>query len=137
MGLNVLFVDDDEHDLLFLKLTLEQSEAVIAPTYLNSAEEVLDHLQTQPAPDLIVTDLSMPTMNGLELTHALKQDDRYRRIPVWMLTGSTAPEDVNGFYQEAGNAYIRKPSSPDGYEHLINEISHFWDDVAIRPERRH
>ena len=132
MTRSILFVEDDETDRFFLKLSLSESNLDIDVSYCSSGAEALDRLRTHDAPGLIITDLSMPEMDGLELTETLKSDKAFSAIPVLMLSTSNDERDVRRFYEKAGNAYIRKPDSPDGYERVLSEISRFWFSVAER-----
>ena len=132
MTRSILFVEDDETDRFFLKLSLSESNLDIDASYCSSGAEALDRLRTHDAPGLIITDLSMPDMDGLELTETLKSDQVFSAIPVLMLSTSNDERDVRRFYQKAGNAYIRKPDTPDGYERVLSEISRFWFSVAER-----
>lgn len=132
MTRSILFVEDDETDRFFLKLSLSESNLDIDASYCSSGAEALDRLRTHDAPGLIITDLSMPDMDGLELTETLKSDQVFSAIPVLMLSTSNDERDVRRFYEKAGNAYIRKPDTPDGYEHVLSEISRFWFSVAER-----
>lgn len=132
MTRSILFVEDDETDRFFLKLSLSESNLDIDASYCSSGAEALDRLRTHDAPGLIITDLSMPDMDGLELTEALKSDQAFSAIPVLMLSTSNDEGDVRRFYEKAGNAYIRKPDTPDGYERVLSEISRFWFSVAER-----
>lgn len=132
MTRSILFVEDDETDRFFLKLSLSESNLDIDASYCSSGAEALDRLRTHDAPGLIITDLSMPDMDGLELTETLKSDKAFSAIPVLMLSTSNDERDVRRFYEKAGNAYIRKPDSPDGYERVLSEISRFWFSVAER-----
>lgn len=132
MTRSILFVEDDEIDRFFLKLSLSESNLDIDASYCSSGAEALDRLRTHDAPGLIITDLSMPDMDGLELTETLKSDKAFSAIPVLMLSTSNDERDVRRFYEKAGNAYIRKPDSPDGYERVLSEISRFWFSVAER-----
>jgi len=132
MTRSILFVEDDETDRFFLKLSLSESNLDIDASYCSSGAEALDRLRTHDAPGLIITDLSMPDMDGLELTETLKSDQVFSAIPVLMLSTSNDERDVRRFYEKAGNAYIRKPDTPDGYERVLSEISRFWFSVAER-----
>lgn len=132
MTQSILFVEDDATDRMFLQLSLDESNLDVEASYCEGGREALDYLRSHKAPDLIVTDLSMPGMDGVELTQTLKSDEAFSRIPVLMLSTSNNKSDVRRFYGKAGNAYIRKPDSPEGYERVLSEISRFWFNVAER-----
>jgi len=132
MTQSILFVEDDATDRMFLKLSLDDSDLDVDAQYCEDGLKALEFLKSHEAPDLIVTDLSMPGMDGVELTRTLKSDETFSSIPVLMLSTSNSKTDVRRFYSKAGNAYIRKPDSPEGYEQVLGEISRFWFDVAER-----
>lgn len=132
MTQSILFVEDDATDRMFLKLSLDDSDLDVDAKYCEDGVKALEFLRSNQAPDLIVTDLSMPGMDGVELTRTLKSDDTFSSIPVLMLSTSNHKSDVRRFYGKAGNAYIRKPDSPEGYERVLSEISRFWFSVAER-----
>lgn len=132
MTQTILFVEDDETDRLFLKLSLDETGLGLNASYCEDGLQALEYLKSNDAPDLIVTDLSMPGMDGLELTQTLKSDEAYSIIPVLMLSTSNSKIDVRRFYSKSGNAYIRKPESPEGYQRVLSEISRFWFEVAER-----
>ncbi|WP_439636695.1 response regulator [Oceanicaulis sp.] len=130
MTRSVLFVDDDAVDRMFLEMSLKESGLDIDATYCENGVEAMKSLR-EKTPDLVVTDLSMPEMSGIELTQALKSDDAYNSIPVLMLSTSNNKSDVRDFYSTFGNAYIRKPESIEGYERVIKEISRFWFGLVV------
>lgn len=132
MTQSILFVEDDATDRMFLKLSLDDSDLDVEASYCEDGLQALQFLKSHEAPDLIVTDLSMPGMDGVELTQTLKMDETFSGIPVLMLSTSNNKSDVRRFYGKAGNAYIRKPDSPEGYERVLSEISRFWFKVAER-----
>ena len=130
MTQSILFVEDDATDRMFLKLSLDDSNLDVEASYCEDGVQALEYLRSHEPPDLIVTDLSMPGMDGVELPQTLKSDESYCGIPVLMLSTSNNRSDVRRFYGKAGNAYIRKPDSPDGYQMVLTEISRFWFSVA-------
>ena len=132
MTQSILFVEDDATDRMFLKLSLDDSDLDVDAQYCEDGLKALEFLKSHEAPDLIVTDLSMPGMDGVELTRTLKSDETFSSIPVLMLSTSNSKTDVRRFYSKAGNAYIRKQDSPEGYEQVLGEISRFWFNVAER-----
>ena len=105
-GERVLFVDDEEQirKLLSTWLTRQGYEVVVA----NDGWEALKAIRTK-APDLVITDVNMPNMNGLELTRRLRADHRTARIPVIMLSARKQADDVLTGYAEGADEYIPKP----------------------------
>jgi CheY-like chemotaxis protein len=126
----VLFVDDDELDLMFVKEALEINDIQVEASFAHDAPSALEKLKSEALPDLIVTDLCMPGMDGAEFTETLKRTEKYRHVPVLMLSTSNALADIRTFYDKYGNAYICKPSSPDGYANVVKAIKDFWVDLV-------
>ena len=105
-GERVLFVDDEQQirKLLSTWLTRQGYEVIVA----NDGWEALKAVRTK-APDLVITDVNMPNMNGLELTRRLRADHRTARIPVIMLSARKQADDVLTGYAEGADEYIPKP----------------------------
>ncbi|HEV8534177.1 MAG TPA: response regulator [Candidatus Limnocylindria bacterium] len=105
-GERVLFVDDEEQirKLLSAWLTRHGYEVTVA----NDGWEALKAVRAKP-PDLVITDVNMPNMNGFELTRRLRSDHRTARIPVVMLSARKQADDVLTGYAEGADEYIPKP----------------------------
>jgi pilus assembly protein CpaE len=105
-GERILFVDDEEQirKLLSTWLTRHGYEVSVA----NDGLEALKAIRAK-APDLVITDVNMPNMNGLELTRRLRSDHRTARIPVIMLSARKQADDVLSGYAEGADEYIPKP----------------------------
>jgi pilus assembly protein CpaE len=105
-GARVLFVDDEEQirKLLSTWLTRHGYEVSVA----NDGWEALKSIRAK-APDLLITDVNMPNMNGLELTRRLRADHRTARIPVIMLSARKQADDVLTGYAEGADEYVPKP----------------------------
>ena len=105
-GERILFVDDEEQirKLLSTWLTRHGYEVTVA----TDGWEALKAIRTK-APNLVITDVNMPNMNGLELTRRLRADHRTARIPVIMLSARKQADDVLTGYAEGADEYIPKP----------------------------
>lgn len=105
-GERILFVDDEEQirKLLSTWLTRHGYEVTMA----NDGWEALKSIRMK-APDLVITDVNMPNMNGLELTRRLRADHRTARIPVIMLSARKQADDVLTGYAEGADEYVPKP----------------------------
>jgi pilus assembly protein CpaE len=105
-GERVLFVDDEEQirKLLSTWLTRHGYEVTVA----NDGWEALKAIRAKP-PDLVITDVNMPNMNGFELTRRMRADHRTARIPVVMLSARKQADDVLTGYAEGADEYIPKP----------------------------
>lgn len=105
-GERILFVDDEEQIRKLLSTWLARHGYEV--TVANDGWEALKAIRTK-APDLVITDVNMPNMNGLELTRRLRADHRTARIPVIMLSARKQANDVLTGYAEGADEYIPKP----------------------------
>lgn len=86
------------------------------------------HANRRPAdaPRMILLDLKLPKVDGLEVLARLKSDSRTRHIPVVMLTTSNLPRDVMQSYQLGVNSYLVKPVALESFVQLAREVTHYW-----------
>ncbi len=128
----ILLVDDDLGDV---KMTLEAFKAFTVPLKVFRArdgEEAIDYLRQRgehhaaPKPDLIFLDLNMPKKNGFEVLFDIKNDPHLKSIPVLVLTGSKAAEDMHAAYEAKANFYMVKPAKVDEYFAAMNYVEEFW-----------
>jgi CheY-like chemotaxis protein len=106
MSFTVLLIDDNPVNLkLAAEVLLAEGHAIIRA---EDAEQALSLLETQ-MPDLVLTDIALPRMDGLELTRRLKADPRYRHLPVVALTASAMKGDEARVLEAGCDAYIAKP----------------------------
>lgn len=106
MRITILVIDDNPVNLkLAAEVLLADGHLVIRA---EDAEQALELLQTQ-LPDLVLTDIALPGMDGLELTRRLKADPRYRHLPVVALTASAMKGDEARVLDAGCDAYIAKP----------------------------
>jgi pilus assembly protein CpaE len=105
-GERILFVDDEEQIRKLLSTWLARHGYEV--TVANDGWEALKAIRTK-APDLLITDVNMPNMNGLELTRRLRSDHRTARIPVIMLSARKRADDILTGYAEGADEYIPKP----------------------------
>lgn len=113
----VLIVDNDRDNLLFASCVIESMGMNYAVTY--DSEECLD-LVYELLPDIILLDVVMPKMNGLEITRIIKQDGKISLIPIIAVTGLTKTEDKNKLIEGGFDDYICKPYLIEELESKIN-----------------
>ena len=93
------------------------------------------HLTRRDMPDLILLDLKLPRMNGLEVLAKLKTDGRTRFIPIVMLSSSTEDEDIKRSYDLGANSYIHKRVNADEFNEMLQEILAYWFNFIQLPPR--
>ena len=114
----ILLVEDNVSLLNFMSSLLEDEYKII--TAKNGEEGVQTALKK--IPDLIITDLMMPKLNGIELCSQLKNDEKTSHIPIIMLTGKTGPENEIAGLQSGVEEYITKPFNPKTFQIRIENI---------------
>lgn len=137
--IEILLVEDSEPDI---HLTREAfSEAGIANTLhvARDGVEALEMLRSStnrpriPRPDVILLDINMPRMNGLEVLEELKRDPELMTIPVIMLTTSQAEEDVLRSYQAYAASYVVKPVEFDRFYEAIRALGRYMLTIVRSP----
>jgi CheY-like chemotaxis protein len=131
----ILLVDDNPADVVFTRQVLRRTQVHSNLTVARDGEEALALLAGPSRPDLMLLDLNMPRMGGLEVLEVVKSDPDLRAIPVIVLTSSVADADVERAYESHVNAYIRKPVDLDDLTRIIEAIDQFWCTVAVLPGR--
>jgi CheY-like chemotaxis protein len=140
--IEILLVEDNAADVLFTRQVLDRSELDCRLTVARDGEEALVVLRREgahadtPRPDLVLLDLNMPRMNGLELLEVVKSSPELCTIPILILTSSIADDDVQRAYSQHVNAYIRKPVDLNSLSDIVHAISQFWCTVVVLPSNR-
>lgn len=131
----ILLVEDDEWDALVTREALEGAGFVV--DHVRDGEATMAFLRREhpfedsPRPAIVLLDLNLPRKDGREVLAEIKADPTLRRIPVIVLTRSTAPTDIERAYDLHANSYLHKPTDPDDYDPLIRAIRGFWVDCAV------
>jgi len=141
-GLCILFVDDDPNDQLLVRTALRHfglkpslqvvrdGEQAIA--YLTGAEEFEDRQQF-PFPNVLLTDLKMPGMNGFELLQWLRDHPQYSLTPIIVLTSSRIESDVRHAYELGANSFMVKPQGLKQLVELIRITYEYWSRCERLP----
>lgn len=93
------------------------------------------HLTRADMPDLILLDLKLPRMDGLEVLRKLKTDGRTRSIPIVMLSSSTEETDIQTSYALGVNSYVHKRMNAQEFNEVLKDILSYWFDFAKLPPR--
>ena len=130
----ILVVEDDESDLELLRFAIERNDvqAKVVPAFTGRA--ALELLAAGQLPDVIILDLRLPDMDGIEVLTRLKQDPRLAGIPVIILSNSTDPRDVEEGYRHHAAAYLQKPTSEDSWQQLVRSFTDYWLKVVLLPK---
>ncbi len=135
---NILLVEDNPGDILLAREALENEPQIELPVVSNGEEAIAyleqegDHSEA-PRPDLVILDLNLPRKSGLEFLEKVKNDPRFRSIPVIVLTISGHEEDIEKAYENHANCFITKPVRLAEYAEIIQGIKNFWLDTTTLP----
>jgi CheY-like chemotaxis protein len=89
--------------------------------------------EAKPTPDLIILDLNLPKVNGLEFLATVKSNKEFRKLPVLVLSTSTAENDIQQAYDLHANCYLTKPVDLNDFFELIKLIGRYWFGVTQLP----
>ena len=129
---NILLVEDNPSDVYLTEVALQEASITSNLHVVEDGDKAMAFLRREgafgaaPRPDLILLDLNLPGKDGRQLLSELKSDESLRRIPVIVLTTSTADSDVTTCYDLHCNCYITKPVDFDHFERVVREIERFW-----------
>lgn len=128
----IIAVDDDPDDRDMIEMALSETKLPTRLELLQDGESLMQHLQdtTKPVPDMILLDINMPRMNGLEALRSIKEDPALKTIPVIMLTTSREEADVITSYRLGCNSFITKPNLYDSLVDLLKVLSEYWIDFV-------
>ncbi len=141
--IEILLLEDEAADAYLVKIALKENKILARLHHVVDGYEGLSFLQQKdeysnmPRPDLILLDLNMPRMNGYEFLAAVKNDERFKSIPIVVLTTSDVESDVVSAYQLGAASYITKPTGIDQFMSMINKISEYWIAIVRLPRRYH
>ena len=134
----ILLVDDNEGDILLTREALDDARIVNKISIAYDGLEAIRFLKKQPAgantPDLILLDINLPKMNGTEVLAIIKNDPELKRIPVIMLTTSSAEKDILASYDNHANCYITKPVDLEMFMNVVRTIEDFWISIVKLPK---
>lgn len=132
-GGNILLVEDnqDDVDLTLRALAKQQS---IGIDVVRDGAEALDYLlnreayanSDKPLPDLVLLDINLPKLSGLDVLKELRRNDATKLLPVVMLTTSKQEQDIVESYAGGANSYVRKPVSYSEFVDAVNQLGVYW-----------
>ena len=136
----VLVVEDQSHDYVLIERSikaLEDRGIKCELHWVKTGEDALDFLYRRgeyadaPRPNLVLLDLRLPGMSGLEVLSEIKKDEKLRKIPVVVLTVSESEADMIRAYDSGASAYLQKPTHPGDFEKLLNTVWEYWRVVKL------
>ena len=137
--IDILLVEDNPGDVRLTRELLKESKVNNRLAAVENGAEAIAYLRRQgkyrdaERPDLILLDLNLPRMDGREVLAEIKRDPDLRRIPVVILTSSSADADVIKTYDLHANCYVTKPVGLDQFATVVKSIEDFWLAIVRLP----
>jgi CheY-like chemotaxis protein len=137
--IEILLVEDNPGDVRLTVEALKDGKIRNHLSVASDGEEALAFLRRQgqftnaPRPDLILLDLNLPKKDGREVLKEIKQEKDLKRIPVVVLTTSTAEKDIIKTYDLHANCYVTKPVDFEQFTNVVKSIEDFWFTVVKLP----
>jgi len=134
-GIEVLMVEDSEEDLQLALRSFRKANFLNRVYVVRDGAEALDFIfcqgpyakrRIEDTPRLILLDLKLPKVNGLQVLQRIKSDPRTKLIPVVVLTSSKEQRDVVAGYEMGANSYIVKPVAFDGFAKAMQDLGMYW-----------
>jgi len=134
-ALEILLVEDDPADAELVVHALRKSHLANQIELVRDGEEALDFLfcrnqfaqrSPQSLPRLVLLDLKLPKVDGIEVLAKVKSDARTRNVPVVILTSSKEEKDRLNGYQLGANSYIQKPVDFDKFRETVQQLGLYW-----------
>ena len=141
MPTTILLAEDDEDHTFFTVRAMKGVEGhEVRVQTVRDGEAALDYLHQRgdyaeaARPDLVVVDLKMPKLSGVDVVTEMKSTDHLRAIPVVVFSSSDRPEDITDCYAGGANSYVTKPANLAGLRAGAMELTRYWLDVAALPQ---
>jgi chemotaxis family two-component system response regulator Rcp1 len=135
----ILLVEDNPSDVRLTRESLKDSKVLNHMSVVDNGVEAMAFLRREgkyvkaTRPDLILLDLNLPKKDGREVLAEIKADEQLRRIPVVVLTTSSAEQDILKTYDLHANCYITKPVNLDQFSAVVRAIEEFWFTIVKLP----
>src|SRR6266550_3173057 len=130
----ILLVEDNPRDEALTLRALKKSNIINDLIVARDGVEALDYLfgtgvhaaDPPVMPQLVLLDLKLPKVDGLEVLRKLRADDRTRRLPVVVFTSSSEEEDMIKSYNLGANSYVRKPVESEHFAEATRQLGVYW-----------
>lgn len=129
----ILYLEDDDIDAIKFSSTLKNLDFNEEIVIKENGEAGINWLNENRSwlPKIIVLDLNMPMMNGLEFLETIKADEHFKKIPVIVFTTSNNKVDIHSSFENQVAGYMVKPFELKDYTDIITTIKNYWDNSAI------
>ena len=131
----ILLVEDNPDHTELIKRNLADHRILNEIQHVSDGEAALDYLfrkgnyadpKSSPRPHLVLLDLRIPKIDGLEVLKEIKNSNSLKKIPVVILTSSEAKKDIKTAYHNHANSYLVKPVNFDTFKQLMDDLGFYW-----------
>ena len=140
----ILLVEDNRNDELLAMRALKKNPSISEVTVVRDGAEAINYIfnekkdnYNKKLPELILLDLNLPKLNGLEVLRKIKEDKITCQIPVVIMTSSGEESDINSSYKLGANSYLRKPVDFSEFSTLISNLTAYWLTLNRSPNKTH
>jgi two-component system, response regulator len=139
----ILIVEDSDDDFFAMQRAFKKAGLMNPIHRCSNGDQAADYLfrrgefaapNAAPRPAIILLDLNLPGLDGRDVLLLVKSDPELRRIPVIVLTTSSAPQDIERCYAYGANSYVHKPVDLEGFFQAISRLKDFWFGIAVLPK---
>ena len=138
--IKILLVEDNEGDIVLTIQALKKANVANGFSVVRDGDEALKYLrkigefENAVTPDLILLDINLPKIDGMEVLAEIKKDENLKIIPVVMLTTSDSENDIVKSYNNHANCYITKPVDFNKFMEVVQMIKDFWISIVKLPK---
>lgn len=136
----ILLIEDSDGDILLITQALKKAQVTNGVTVIKDGDKALQYLRKEgdyenvETPDLILLDINLPRVDGIEVLAEIKNDPLLMSIPVVMLTTSESEKDIINSYNNHANCYIVKPVNFQKFINVVQLIKEFWISIVKLPK---
>ena len=124
---SILLIEDNPDDIQLTLRALKKSNIANEVVIAQDGEAALEKLSgLDPLPTIILLDLKLPRLDGLEVLKRIRADARLKRLPVIILTSSKEEQDILKSYDSGANSYIRKPVEFEQFTESVRQLGLYW-----------
>jgi two-component system, response regulator len=140
---DILLVEDNSDDIELTVMALKEAKITNPVVVARNGVEALDYLfgtgahsgrDSHAQPVVVLLDIKLPLLDGIDVLKRMRQDERTRRTPVVMLTSSTEQADILRTYDLGANSYVRKPVEFEGFVVAARQLGLYWTVLNESPE---
>jgi len=135
----ILLVEDNDNDVELTKLGFRRARFAVDLRHVSNGEQCMAFLRKEgayanaPTPDIILLDLNMPRMDGIEVMQEINKDEKLKHLVMVVLTSSKADEDVMRSYKLRCNSYLVKPINFEAFAKMIESLGDYWFTLVTMP----